>query len=103
PLRIERAAFSDRNPLMAAVEPLADAAREDRRPVAADNPFLRLQQLAADHVEQSWNLFRDVRDAWQEAAFHMIYGSPLMRMLGAHGLETRDLASATNLLNLPNV
>jgi pimeloyl-ACP methyl ester carboxylesterase len=103
PLRVERAAFSDRNPLMGAVEGLAATAREDRRPVAADNPFLQLQQIAADHIEQSWNLFRDVRDAWQEATFHMIYGSPLMRMLGAHGLETREQASAGNLLSLPTV
>jgi pimeloyl-ACP methyl ester carboxylesterase len=103
PLRVERAAFSDKNPLMAPVEGLAAVARENRRPVAADSPFLRLQELASEHIEQSWNLFRDMRDAWQEATFQMIYGSPFMRMLGAHGLETREQASATNLLSLPVV
>jgi pimeloyl-ACP methyl ester carboxylesterase len=103
PLRVERAAFSDRNPLMGAVEGLAAQVRENRQPVAADNPFLHLQQLAADHIEQSWNLFRDTRDALLEATFHMIYGSPWMRLLGAHGLEKREEVSASNLLSLPNV
>jgi pimeloyl-ACP methyl ester carboxylesterase len=103
PLRVERAAFSDRNPAMRAVEGLAAGAREQRKPVAADNPFLRMQQLAADHIEQSWDLFRDMRDVMLEASFQMIYGSPWMRLIGADGLETRAQVSADNLLSLPNV
>jgi pimeloyl-ACP methyl ester carboxylesterase len=103
PLRLERAALSDRNPLMRPVEGLAAQARADRQPVAADNPFLRMQQLAADHIEQSWDLFRDTRDALLEATFHMVYGSPWMRLLGMQGLETRAEVSAENLLSLPVV
>jgi hypothetical protein len=71
--------------------------------VAADNPFLEFEKIVAEQIEQSWNLFRDLRDAMQEATFHAIYGSPFMRMLGAQGLEARDQVSADNLLSLPDV
>ena len=33
-------AFSDKNPLLRPVRELAESARENRRPVSADNPFL---------------------------------------------------------------
>jgi pimeloyl-ACP methyl ester carboxylesterase len=103
PLRVERIAFSDENPLMAPVAALADQARAARKVVPADNPFLAFEKLAADHIEQSWNLFRDMRDAMQEMTFHAIYGSPLMRMFGAQGIEGREQASDDNLLMLPDV
>jgi pimeloyl-ACP methyl ester carboxylesterase len=103
PLRLERIAFSDENPLMAPVKELADEARASRRAADAGNPFLALEKLMAEHIEQSWNLFRDLRDAMQEIAFHAIYGSPLMRMIGAHGIEERNQASAENLLMLSDV
>jgi len=102
-LRLERSAFSDQNPLMAPVKKLAERARAERKPVESDNPFLAVEQLISDNIEQSWNLFRDVRDAMQEATFHLIYSSPFMRMIGASGLATREEASAVNLLSLPDV
>jgi pimeloyl-ACP methyl ester carboxylesterase len=103
PLRIERSAFATDNPLMGPVEGLAQKARADRMTVPADNPFLAMQRLMSDHIEQSFNLFRDVRDAMQEVAFHAIYGSPWMRMIGAQALQTRDEVTAENLLLLPDV
>lgn len=102
-MRVERSSLSDRNPFMAQVKSLAEQARAERKPVTPDNPFLAMEQLVADNIEQSWNLFRDVRDAMQEATFHMIYGSPFMRMIGAQGLADRAEASAENLLMLPEV
>jgi pimeloyl-ACP methyl ester carboxylesterase len=102
-MRVERSALSDKNPLMTQVKSLAEKARAERKQVASDNPFLAMEQLVADSIEQSWNLFRDVRDAMQEATFHMIYGSPFMRMIGAQGLADRAEASAENLLMLPEV
>jgi pimeloyl-ACP methyl ester carboxylesterase len=101
--RVERIVFSDENPLMAPVEGLAAKARASRQDVSADNPFLAFERLMAEHIEQSFNLFRDVRDAMQEVAFHAFYGSPLMRMIGAQGLQSRDQVAAENLLLLPDV
>jgi len=102
-LRVERVAFSDENPFMMPVKLAADEARSARQPVAADNPFLPLQHLMAEHIEQSWNLFRDLRDCYQETVFNAFYGSPLMRMIGARGLKAREQASADNLLMLADV
>lgn len=71
--------------------------------MAADNPFLALETVVAEHIEQSLNLFRDVRDAMLEVTFHAIYGSPWLRLLGTHGLDARADAKAENLLMLPDV
>jgi hypothetical protein len=103
PLRVERAMMSDRNPAVLPIRALADVARATRQPVAADNPFLDMERLVAEHIQQSFNLFRDVRDAMQEFVFHAFYGSPLLRMIGAQGLQVRDEVSAENLLMLPDV
>jgi len=103
PMRVERVAFSDRNPMMAPVKAIAEQIRTARKTLAPDNPFLTLEHIVSEQIEQNWNLFRDWRDAIQEVAFHAIYGSPLMRMLGAQGLEMRDQTSADNLLSFPDV
>jgi len=81
PLRQRRRIFSDQNSMMSGVEKLARQARQAREPVAADNPFLKLEQANAQMIEQGWDLYRDVRDAVQEFTFHAIYGSPWMRFL----------------------
>ncbi len=103
PLRVERAAFSDDNPMMGPVKALADQARATRKIVDPNNPFLIYEKLVSNHIEQSWNLFRDVRDMMREAAFHAIYGSPLMRMIGAQEITSREQTSAENLLMLSDV
>lgn len=103
PLRLERALLSDKNPLMQPIKAAAAQARENRRPVASDNPFLALERLASAHIEQGLNLFRDTRDALLEVTFHAVYGSPFMRMIGADGLAARERASAGNMLMRPEV
>ncbi|MBL6080883.1 DUF3141 domain-containing protein [Belnapia sp. T18] len=75
PMRLRRTLFSDRNPAMAAVAPLAEQARADRRPVAPTNPFLAWERLWADGMERSFDLYRDIRDGWTEYAFHALYGA----------------------------
>src|ERR1700756_4741616 len=44
PLRGQYEAFSSQNPFMTAIGNAADKAREERRPVAEDNPFLAFQE-----------------------------------------------------------
>jgi hypothetical protein len=102
-MRLERTVLSDANPLMKPVEALAEKVRAERQPVSPDNPFLAVERFMADSVEQSWNMFRDVRDAWQEATFYAIYGSPFMRAIGAESLAQRAAVKSENLLNLPDV
>lgn len=103
PLRLERAMISDRNPLVAGIKPFAARVQATRQPLAPENPFLAAERLISSSIEQSWNLFRDLRDASVEIAFHSIYGSPFMRFLGRGGLAERREAKLANLMNLPEV
>ena len=103
PMRTERVAFSDLNPMMLPVKELAGRTRAERKPVQPDNPFLAMEHLLSDSIEQSWNFYRDVRDAMHEGMFHMIYSSPFMQLVGAQGLAARHEATADNLLDLPEV
>jgi hypothetical protein len=81
PLRLRYALFSDKNPLMRAVAPLAEKARAERKPAAADNPFVRIQEQVSD-VPTAWlRAVGDLRDKTAEAIFHAIYGSPWVQGL----------------------
>jgi pimeloyl-ACP methyl ester carboxylesterase len=83
PLRLQHYFFSHRNPLFTNLGEMATAARARRTPAAKDNVFVRLEQLQADVIERSFDLYRDARDAAIEITFHALYGTPWMRRLGA--------------------
>jgi hypothetical protein len=85
PMRWRRYALSDMNPWMGPISSLAGLARENRKPVAADNPFLAFEKAFADSVEYGLNAMRDMRDAWVEIAFHGVYGG-----LQASGVTGED-------------
>src|SRR6187399_857760 len=53
PLRLQYDAFNSRNPLMRAVEDMADKAREERKPVDSDNPFLAFQERMSKQIVSS--------------------------------------------------
>src|SRR6266446_127289 len=76
PARLERTLFSDLNPWMHWVKSMAETVGENRRPAAADNPFVRVERQASERIEQSLDAFRDVRDGMYEGVFKAIYGSP---------------------------
>jgi hypothetical protein len=83
PNRLRFAMFSDRNPAMAPVKALAESVRAERKPVAADNPLLALEQMASSMITTWWESYRVARDAMTEAAFVTTYGSPwLQAMVG---------------------
>lgn len=75
PMRARRYMVSDLNPFMAPFAAAAERVRQERAPAAADNPFLALERAWADGVERSIDIWRDWRDAWQESAFHAVYGA----------------------------
>ncbi|HEY3554756.1 MAG TPA: DUF3141 domain-containing protein [Casimicrobiaceae bacterium] len=77
PLRVQRWAFSDRNPWLAAVPTLAATARANRRPRAADNLDRQAERLYSEYVSAALDLYRDLRDAASEAAFFEVYGNML--------------------------
>ena len=50
PARLQFELFSDRNPLLAPVAAMAEQVRANRRPAAADNPFLAAQELVSGQI-----------------------------------------------------
>jgi len=83
PIRQRSLVFSDRNPAMANVARIAADVRARRAPEGPGNPFIRLERLQADLVEQSWDMVRDWRDAMIEIGFHALYNTPWMRAIAA--------------------
>jgi hypothetical protein len=91
PNRLRFAMFSDRNPFMQPVKPLADLVRASRKPVAADNPLLVMEQAASSWITSCLQSFGEVRDAMTEMMFLNTYGSPLLQ--AAMGLGTEEAAT----------
>jgi len=75
--------FSDRNPLMQQVASWAEQVRENRQPVAKDNPLLAMQAQFSDAVTEALERFGELKDRTYEQIFLGIYSSPLLQaMLG---------------------
>src|SRR4051794_31930309 len=79
PLRLQYEMFSSENPLMKPVEDAADKARDDRKPVARDNPFLAFQERVSKQIVGALDQWRDSQEALSEAMFLAIYGSPALQ------------------------
>ena len=73
---------------MAPVAALAEQVRENRKPVAADNPFLALQETMSRQIVAALDAWRDV-DAKRcaERTFLAVYGSPALQ--AAVGIDPR--------------
>jgi hypothetical protein len=76
PLRLAYVLNSNQSPWAGWVAGEARRVRENRHPVAADNPFLRIQEAISRAVEMSLDQWRTWRDSACEQAFNAIYGSP---------------------------
>ena len=83
--------FSDRNPFVAAIAPLAEAVRQDRRPAAQTNPLFAVERLASGWIETSLKLWGQTRDALAEQVFLALYGSPLLQSLVGLNAENASL------------
>ncbi len=81
PLRQRYALFSDKNPLMRDVPRLAEQARAERKPAAADNPFVRMQEQVSEAMTAWLRAVGDLRDKAAEAVFHAVYGSHWVQAL----------------------
>ncbi len=103
PMRLQRTLFSSRNPMLAALPSMAQAVEEARKPVDGSNPYLLIERLWADAIEQSFDLYRDMRDAAYELSFFAIYGSPFMQWLGQTHAFQRTRKDVNELRFLPEV
>jgi pimeloyl-ACP methyl ester carboxylesterase len=82
PLRLSYELFSDRNPWMGWIAQQARTQRENRQPVSADNPFLRVQEMISQAIETSLDQWRVWRDTGYEQTFNAVYGSPWVQAWG---------------------
>ena len=95
PLRLQYELFSDANPLMASVAASADQVRKNRKPVAADDPFLAMQERMSEHIVTALDGWRRVTETIAEQTFLTVYGSQaLQTALGIDPASTRPLRKA---------
>jgi hypothetical protein len=81
PLSLSYTMFADRNPWMTGIHAMASSVSAARKPVAAGNPFLTLQERVSEQIMTRLNSYRDARDRLQEQVFFGIYGSPVVQAL----------------------
>jgi len=79
PLRISYEAFGRDSAAMKAVEGAAENIREKRKPVAADNPFLKAQETFSKNIVDALDRWRDAQEKISETMFLSIYGSPALQ------------------------
>ncbi|HEU0081308.1 MAG TPA: DUF3141 domain-containing protein [Bradyrhizobium sp.] len=79
PLRVSYEAFGKDNAAMNAVAGSADRIREDRKPAAADNPLLKLQETVSKNIVDVLDKWRDTQEALSETMFLGVYGSPVLQ------------------------
>jgi hypothetical protein len=73
--------FSDNNPLMQQVAELAEQVRQNRQPVAPDNPLLKMQAQVSDAIVATLERWGEMKDRGFEQMFLSLYGSPLLQAL----------------------
>ncbi len=96
PLRLSYTMFADDNPAMAPVAELAKQVRAHRQPVAPDNPLWLMQETVSKVIEQTLDVWRDMRDITAEAWFFAVFGSPLVQgVLGTDAGAVRQLPAIT--------
>ncbi|QDF99697.1 3-hydroxyalkanoate synthetase [Azoarcus sp. DD4] len=88
PARFERLWFSDANPLLWPLGPIAGLIQHKRVPAAEDNPFVALEHKISEGIEHVLDSYRDARDLMQEQVFTTIYEAPLVRALSGLGNNT---------------
>ena len=88
PLRVPYEIFSKSGPLMKAVERAADGAREQRKPVAADNAFVKLQEQMSDAIVTGLQAWGEARDKLSEQVFMATYASPVLQAITGVTAET---------------
>jgi hypothetical protein len=95
PLRLQYEMFSDANPLMAPVAAMAEQVRNNRRPVATDNPLVAMQETASRQIVATLDAWREANEALAERTFLTIYGLPtLQAAVGVDPEATQPLRKA---------
>lgn len=89
PLRTSRYLFSDKNPFLLGLSLLVPYIKQNREPIANDNPFLDIQTAYSDVATSVLDNFRELRDSCTEALFYSVYG--MLNALLPEDLPFRDV------------
>ncbi len=81
PHRLRFGLFSDGNPFMSAIKPMAEQVRANRKPVSPDNPLLAMEKQASSLITAALDSWGEIRDSMTEASFMTTYGSPLLQSM----------------------
>ena len=79
PLRMQRWALSDINPMMWPIAAFASMVKENRRACENDNPYREAERGAAKAVEQSLESVAQSRAKMSQQTFEAIYDNPVAR------------------------
>ncbi|WP_420473455.1 DUF3141 domain-containing protein [Noviherbaspirillum sp. ST9] len=104
PLRVQYWSFSNFNPMLAWLEPAAQAVKLNRKAVDADHPLRRAEKLGSDLISSSLDFYRMMRDAGTEAAFFAVYANMFSLYLAdKHQAEERAAKPVTDPRDFPFV
>ncbi len=78
PMRAQRYMMSDINLAMLPLNFIAPYVRKNRKPTTADNPFVQMERIMSEGIENMLDVYRDTRDRFDEMLFRSIYGSVCM-------------------------
>jgi hypothetical protein len=95
PLRLQYELFSNANPMMAPIAAMTEQVRKERKPVAADNPFVAMQENASRQIVAALDGWRNMTEALAERTFLAVYGLPtLQTAVGIDPSGTQPLRKA---------
>ena len=99
PLRLQYDMLADDNPWMAPVAVMAEQVRENRQPAAAENPFLKLQEIVSEQIAAGLDAWRDGVEMLAERTFLTLYGNPLLQ--AAVGIDPADTQPQRKAAKMP--
>jgi pimeloyl-ACP methyl ester carboxylesterase len=88
PLRLQYELFGPSNPFMAWIKEGAEQARENRKPTAAENPFLALQENMSRQLVDGLEGWRRTVERLSEETFRTVYGAPALQT--ALGIDNKS-------------
>jgi hypothetical protein len=99
PLRWQYTLFSDANPMMAPIAKFAETVRGHRNSVAADNPFVAMQEQMSRQIVAMLDGWRQVNETVAERLFLAVYGSPALQ--ATVGIDRSRLLASRKMGNSP--
>src|SRR5262249_29908124 len=95
PLRLQYEMFSNANPMMAPIAGWAEQVRGQRRPAAADNPFIAMQENISRQIVAGLDAWRVATEDFSERVFTAVYGQkPFQAAMGIDPASKRPLRRA---------